>query len=192
MDEKIRKAAEEYISRRDRMSHPSGRQDNGGRWYPSDDERCSCCNSVRSPSRSWPWSYMTHCRTINHVANLYGVPVADVRRAVREIEPPTREGGESYFKAVARTEDGRLVSIFAGNEIEYRLGQEMHETAHRGHTGGYYVYATPELAAKAVVPEESKAMDLPRVIVRCAVSGQYCRYGEKLAFSHLTPLEIVA
>lgn len=192
MDEKIRQAAEEYINRRDRTSHPDGHTDRGGRWYPSDSECCHCCANVRTPSRSWPWSYMTHCRTIGHVANLYGVPVADVRRAVREIEPPKREGGENYYKAVAVTPDGRLVSIFDG-ETEYRIGAELHESAHRGHTGGYYVYTTLDLARNATVPDKSVAKDLPRAFLRCAASGQYCRYdGSKLAFSRITPLEVVA
>lgn len=59
-----------YEARRDRIEHPDGRTDNGGRWYPSDEERCECCAYVRSPSRAYPWSYMLHCRTRVHVQQL--------------------------------------------------------------------------------------------------------------------------
>jgi hypothetical protein len=59
-----------YQVRQSRRDHPTGRMDSGGRWYPSDDEYCVCCDYVRSPSRRWPWSYMIHCRTKKHIANL--------------------------------------------------------------------------------------------------------------------------
>ena len=49
---------------------PQGRSDNGGRWYPSDDERCECCDGVREPSRSYPWSYYKDCFTLRHVKGL--------------------------------------------------------------------------------------------------------------------------
>lgn len=59
-----------YERRQARIEHPSGRTDNGGRWYPSDDEHCDCCNMVRQPSRAYPWSLMVHCRTKKHIKNL--------------------------------------------------------------------------------------------------------------------------
>jgi hypothetical protein len=59
-----------FVARQERRTHPSGRQDNGGRWFPSNSEECDCCKSVRSPSKAFPWSYMTHCRTKKHVIQL--------------------------------------------------------------------------------------------------------------------------
>lgn len=79
-------AAEEYIARKTRKSHPDGDFDNGMRWYPSKDERCECCDYIREPSRTWPYSLLLHCRTIGHVAELFGVDEKAVRRAAREIE----------------------------------------------------------------------------------------------------------
>ena len=87
-------AAQEYLDRRDRRKHPQGRGDNGGRWYPSEEERQACCEAIRTPSRAYPWSYMTHCRTMPHIANLYGVDLSSLRRAVREIEKARKEGGK--------------------------------------------------------------------------------------------------
>ena len=76
---KLQEAFQQYIARRDRLVHPDGNFDKGGRWYPSRSESQSCCRAIRQPSRAWPWSYMTHCRTKAHVANLYGVDPADFR-----------------------------------------------------------------------------------------------------------------
>lgn len=82
MDEKLLKAVEEYEKRQRRASHPAGKFDNGGRWYPSEAEHQKCCNGVRSPSRNWPYSYMTHCRTAEHIAHLYGVDLKDLRHEI--------------------------------------------------------------------------------------------------------------
>jgi hypothetical protein len=82
----ITAAAELYIARRDRHAHPDGHTDNGGRWYPSDTEDCGVTNTIRSPSRAWPWSYMAACRTAAHVAALCGVDATALRREAREID----------------------------------------------------------------------------------------------------------
>ena len=79
----IEKATQEYLDRQARAAHPDGRFDNGGRWYPSEDEECPCCSRIRNPSRRWPYSLNTHCRTLKHVAYLFDVNATDLRRAVR-------------------------------------------------------------------------------------------------------------
>lgn len=189
----LEQAARTFIARRDRTAHPSGKFDNAGRWYPSEAETCECCDSVRSPSRAHPFSYMVHCRTMKHVANLYGVSVSDLRKEVARLDPdsatakPTREGGDRYFKAVKRTADGRLVSIHDGR-TEYRIGEEMRQPARQNHNGGFYAYATrneaESFARQAGVDDA--------VILRVEASGQYCRYATKLAFSRMVPVEIVS
>lgn len=79
-------AATAYIQRQARLAHPSGSFDNARRWHPSDAERQACCRAIRSPSRHWPFSLMTHCRTLAHVAACYGVAPAAVRRALRTLD----------------------------------------------------------------------------------------------------------
>lgn len=60
-----------YTARKDRIVHPEGKFDNAGRWYPNEDENADGFTStVRSPSRSWPYSYMVSARTRKHVAAL--------------------------------------------------------------------------------------------------------------------------
>ena len=70
-DARLQQIARECAALRDRRLHPDGEFDKAGRWYPSDAEKCPQCDSMRSPSRAWPYSYMVHCRTINHVCARY-------------------------------------------------------------------------------------------------------------------------
>ena len=59
-----------YQDRKNRIAHPDGTFDSGGRWYPSEWEVCECCQNVRTPSRSYPYSQLVHCRTKKHIRNL--------------------------------------------------------------------------------------------------------------------------
>lgn len=93
-NERLIKAAEVYVSRKQRDTHPDGEFDKGGRWYPSREETCSCCSSIRSPSRAYQYSLMVHCRTCEHIANLYGVSSLDIRRYLRKGIVPNKEHGE--------------------------------------------------------------------------------------------------
>ncbi len=85
--------AEDYLDRRDRLTHPEGEFDSGGRWYPSAEEYQKCCRPVRSPSRAWPYSYMMHCRTAAHVAALYGAEAKLLKRYARRLDEAFDEGG---------------------------------------------------------------------------------------------------
>ncbi len=80
---RINEAVVEYLKRQDRTSHPAGRFDKGGRFYLADVEIRACCHTIRTPSRRWPYSEMTHGRTIKHVAMLFDVEPAELRRAVQ-------------------------------------------------------------------------------------------------------------
>ena len=76
-------AANEYILRQARVSHPLGRFDRGGRWYPNQGEKQACCDTIRYPSRRWPYSLMKHCRTAQHISMLCGVNLKSLRQATR-------------------------------------------------------------------------------------------------------------
>ena len=181
-------AKAEYDARQSRRENPDGSFDRKGRWYPSESERRACCDSVRYPSVAYPYSLMVHCRSAKHVAARHAVkPSQIVTRAVG----PNRLGGDYFYKVVARREDGTLVSIFDGETV-YRIGVELRQGARLGHRGGYYCYDNAEDARSAVVPDRSVADYLPRVLLRVRASGSYVRYDwGKMAFSRLTPLEIV-
>lgn len=59
-----------YEGRKKRRFHPVGFFDAGGRWYPDKTEFCFCCERIRSPSRRFPYSLLTHCRSKAHVTNM--------------------------------------------------------------------------------------------------------------------------
>lgn len=94
-----------YEMRQERLDHPAGSFDNAGRWWPDDDEQCACCDYVRTPSRRWPYSYLKHCRSIEHVANLYKVDVALLRRfsnLANKIRDNVRDDAGELEKIVKR------------------------------------------------------------------------------------------
>ena len=80
---KLRRAAQRYLDLQDRRTHPAGDTDTGGRWHPA--QPLPCCGAIRTPSRAWPWSLMTHCRTLTHVAQESGYPLPTLRAALRRL-----------------------------------------------------------------------------------------------------------
>lgn len=74
-------AAIEYLRLKTRAINPDGVFDRYMRWTPS--HRLSCCESIRRPTAAYPYSLMTHCRTAVHVATAHGIPMIDLRRAVK-------------------------------------------------------------------------------------------------------------
>lgn len=95
-------AAKTAIARRDRMEHPHGRFDDAGRWIASAAEYCECCEDIRMPSRAYPYSMMVHCRSIQHVANLYKVDATAVRRAVKLLDEKELDQFMAKCEAAAR------------------------------------------------------------------------------------------
>ncbi len=59
-----------YQSRKNRNSDPVGSFDRQGRFYLGEEEVCSCCSAIRTPSKAYPYSELTHARTKKHVTNL--------------------------------------------------------------------------------------------------------------------------
>ena len=145
---------------------------------------------VRSPSVAYPNSLMTHCRSIGHIANLHGVSASALRSRIAQDRKATqREGGDSYYKAVAAV-DGKHLSIYDGC-TEYKIGATIADRARQDHEGGIYVYATEQEARRAQVPDLSDLLDAPRAVLRVRAEGPYCRYENgKLAFSKVTPLAV--
>jgi hypothetical protein len=187
----LESAYEVWLSRKSRESHPVGTFDNAGRWYPSKEERLDCCESIRKPSRAFPYSLMQHCRSAAHIAALHGVTAKSLRsRIAQDRAVPQRHGGDEYYKSVAVVNE-HFYSIYDG-KTEYCLNQQVADRARKNHAGGIYVYQTLDEALSARVPISSALFDAPRIILRVKAEGQYCVYdGGKLAFSRVTPLEVV-
>jgi len=80
-----------YTRRQARLTHPEGHFDKARRFEPSaDEDGGDITHRIRTPSRAWPWSYMTACRAKKHCAVLVarwteGLSVpADVTKACVE------------------------------------------------------------------------------------------------------------
>lgn len=75
-------ALETFFAREARREHPSGSFDKASRWFPDAAEQQNCCHLIRQPTRAWPHSLNKHCRTAEHVANLYNVDAKALRKAI--------------------------------------------------------------------------------------------------------------
>lgn len=80
IDPRDLKAAKEFVSRKERWSHPDCHFDKAGRAYLLRHEDCPGCKYVRSPSRAYPYSEMVHGRTAEHVAGMLGGNTQVTRR----------------------------------------------------------------------------------------------------------------
>jgi hypothetical protein len=119
----LQAAVDEYLGRRDRRRHPDGTFDRMRRWYPSDEERCGCCDDIRTPSGAHPYSYMVHCRTAEHVASLYGIATDELERAIRRAED--RGGDERPLY---------LEWLSSRDALQYRFEAKQYtgKTSHKG------------------------------------------------------------
>lgn len=79
------------------IHQPSGNMDSGGRWYPSDEETCSCCKDIRSPSRSYPWSFFKHCHSKKHIKNLLQENPTHLGKEIPEALTITKESAPLYI-----------------------------------------------------------------------------------------------
>ncbi len=95
--ERLRLAIENFYARSTRRGHPEGGWQDG-LWYPSAGERQVCCEGIR-PTIMNRQALEGHCRTQAHVATLYGVPVGELKAAVRV----DRKQGSPIAQRVAST-----------------------------------------------------------------------------------------
>jgi len=200
----VQAALDQYHARQDRAEHPEGEFDKAGRFYPSLVEEQDCCRAIRGPSRAHPYSYMVHCRTAAHVAALNNLTPAEIKeynkalklermaKSAITLEQNTNCNPVRCYKVVAVTEDSKLVSVYNGI-TEYQIGEKLIERAKDNHSGGYYAYPTLELARNAAFPDDSTALNLPRVILECIGAGVRQVYdNNKIAFTTLEIKNIVA
>ena len=205
-------AAIEFNARQARHSHPAGTFDKGNRWYPASGEQCECCESIRSPSRSFPYSLMAHCRTAEHVAHLFDVDLLLLKRAARALKGGVKPDNpdavpvfDDELKAARKVakprvrrvwkivalEEGRHVSVYDGSD--WTPGVTRHETAKSGHHGGYYWYRSLGEAVEAAESGEAFRQawcsGKRLVVLECEAWGRVVAYANgKYASSYLKPV----
>lgn len=106
---RVMDCAREYISRRERHSHPAGGFDSAGRF--SLKERHECCEGIRSPSRAYPFSEMLHGRSLIHVAHELGLEQHS--SVVRRVANCLTKKGEEPARALlySKAEKRKLLAV---------------------------------------------------------------------------------
>jgi len=182
-ENKIEKAIEEFKALQSREIHPAGTFDKAGRWYPADSESADCCKGLRSPSRAYPYSLMTHCRTLKHVCTKYGLDYRTVKKVMNAEKPKRKVEKKIMWKKVAII-NGKLQSVYSGEK--YELGRTYVEKVEHNHQGGYFCYSTKEEAEMAVFPDSSVNVDAQKIVVKVEVWGRYVIYSNgKYAFTYM-------
>lgn len=155
---------------------------------------------------------MVHCRTAEHLASLFRVDVLLLKRAAKalkagasqqnpEVIPvfddelkvarkSARPKVRTVWKIVAKVGD-RYESVF--DDSEWKLGDIRHETAHSGHSGGFYWYPSLLEAVEAMntgmVFNQAWCSSKRLVILECEAWGRVIAYGHgKRASSYLKPV----
>lgn len=83
-----------YLSLQDRSKHPQGTFDKAGRFYLT--KTLPCCEGIRSPSRAYPFSHITHARSMEHVA--HGLKIQAYLTPLRKIVNARKKGGVELAK----------------------------------------------------------------------------------------------
>lgn len=115
-----------YAGRKDRRIHPEGRFDNAGRWWPSDDEDAdSFTLDVRTPSKSWPYSYMKAARSKRHIKALAEVNIEFVLKEASALDAEFKQKVEEHrameAKAAERRAERRARELARDEELTFAL-----------------------------------------------------------------------
>ena len=97
--QRILDCAKEYISRRERLTHPAGVFDNAKRFSLAN--KYPCCEDIRSPSRKFPYPEMTHGRSLQHVAYEFEVEqhVKLIRQVTNRIQKHGLPDAEAFLRS---------------------------------------------------------------------------------------------
>lgn len=115
---RLEEARQTYIERRRKSSHPLGIWISRG-WFPDFIEHRECCDLVRRPTMSYPKSLMRHCRTLKHIANLYGVPLSDLRWIARGYQRKGWMGWRKRWEEKRREQMAKRAAI-SSEEVQTR------------------------------------------------------------------------
>ena len=86
-------AAQCYVQRREGKEIPLGYSNKQGWWFPEQAEsQYGCCQALTRPSRSRPLVLLRHCKTLRHIAEMYGVVETHLRRYVQAMNHKEKEG----------------------------------------------------------------------------------------------------
>lgn len=96
--------AKTYNDMKNRLTHPRGKFDAANRFYL--ENKLPCCEHIRPPSRNYPYSQMTHARSLEHIA--HELSIERHISVIRKIANTLSKKGED--EARARLNSNRIKS----------------------------------------------------------------------------------
>lgn len=82
--ETLRDVAVEVVKRLKHERHPDGFFLKSGVYRLTSEEYCICCKKHHFADEKYPHMLSSHARTIEHVANRYGVDAKALRKEIKE------------------------------------------------------------------------------------------------------------
>lgn len=100
------------------------------------------------------------------------------------------------FKLVAKADEDRYFSLWAGRRVEFKFGKAIEDVVEPHRNSGIDVFRTVAEAMSSYVPGKSftasNVQQCKRVVLRCRCSGPFVHFPKgKVACSRLVPLEEV-
>ena len=126
--ERLRRAVEEFHLRKQRIRHPKGDW-REGLWFPSNQERRSCC--VQRPTAANRQALESHCRTQTHVAALFEIQLGELKAVLREDRkrggPTARQVIATYVAAPPPIAQGEFFDEFRTRSRREAFAKVNHE-----------------------------------------------------------------
>jgi hypothetical protein len=117
---RLQQAARVALAREARTASPDGEWSDGV-WLPSAQERRPCCEGI-APSPANRQALESHCRTQRHVAQLFEVPLEELKREVRRAR-----GGPGGRAAEVRDGSALLELVRVSAEARGQARRELRE-----------------------------------------------------------------
>lgn len=125
---RVQEAAAVAVARAAHAQSPRG-QWQDGLWYPDPEEQRACCETIH-PNPANRQALESHCRTQTHVAQLFDVPLVDLKRAVRALRHGP-EGETAAGRASGAVESKAAVLCEVSRGARSEALQELREAAGR-------------------------------------------------------------
>lgn len=187
-ESRLQEAARTAIAREERTESPRGEW-RDRLWYPADDERQACCESI-TPTESNRQALESHCRTQAHIAKLFKVPLTELRRAVKQArESGDRAAGPALGLRSLASPGGRADALFEVSRGAHGDAlRELRAEARR------FEHVLPRLIAAAESGEIAVQLleEASASIDRLKLTVEYCRQVETTYDSARVVRELVA
>jgi hypothetical protein len=188
---RLQEAGRAAIAREERTESPRGEW-RERLWYPAPEERRACCESI-TPTEANRQALESHCRTQAHVAQLFDVPLPELRRTVKRLKrsrlagaPPAGQGSRHPPFASPGGRAEALFEVSRGAHGDAR--QELRDEARSFERILPRLIAAAEAEAGFLQLLDEAAVSIERL----KLTLEYCRKVEETFDSARSVREMVA